>query len=94
MLIVLYFLQSVDEVCVVFLDDVCPKQPVKIAIGGRKMATSHVSRCVYAFSLQGIKRIKCTSLVLRNRSSGFPTRSDINRAVQSQKMPRGLKFRI
>ena len=28
------------------------------------------------------------------RSSGFPTRSDTNRAVQSQKMARGLKFRI
>ena len=26
--------------------------------------------------------------------SGFPTRSDINRVVQSQKMPRGLKFPI
>ena len=30
----------------------------------------------------------------KNRSSGFPTRSDTNRAVQSQKMARGLKFRI
>ena len=29
-----------------------------------------------------------------NRSSGFPTRSDTNRAVQSQKMARGLKFCI
>ena len=29
-----------------------------------------------------------------NRSSGFPTRSDTNRAVQSQKMARDLKFRI
>ena len=29
-----------------------------------------------------------------NRSSGFPTRSDTNRAVQAQKMARGLKFRI
>ena len=29
-----------------------------------------------------------------NRSSEFPTRSDTNRAVQSQKMARGLKFRI
>ena len=29
-----------------------------------------------------------------NRSSGFPTRSDTNRAVQSQKMAIGLKFRI
>ena len=29
-----------------------------------------------------------------NRSSGFPTRSDTNRAVQPQKMARGLKFRI
>ena len=29
-----------------------------------------------------------------NWSSGFLTRSDTNRAVQSQKMARGLKFRI
>ena len=29
-----------------------------------------------------------------NRSLGFPTRSDTNRAVQPQKMARGLKFRI
>ena len=31
---------------------------------------------------------------MRNRSSGFPTRSDTNRAVQPQKIARGLKFRI
>ena len=29
-----------------------------------------------------------------NRSSGFPTRSDTNRAVQPQKIAGGLKFRI
>ena len=29
-----------------------------------------------------------------NRSSGFPTRSDTNRAVQPQRMTWGLKFRI
>ena len=29
-----------------------------------------------------------------NRSSGFPTRSDENRPVQSQKNARSLKFRI
>ena len=29
-----------------------------------------------------------------NRSSGFPTRSDTNRAVQLQKMARSLKLRI
>ena len=34
------------------------------------------------------------SLVVENQSSGFPTRSDINRAAQSPKMARGLKFRI
>ena len=34
------------------------------------------------------------SLVLRKPVFGVPTRSDTNRAVQSQKMPRGLKFRI
>ena len=27
-----------------------------------------------------------------NQSSGFPTRSDINQAVQSQKQAKGLKF--
>ena len=30
----------------------------------------------------------------QNRSSGFPTRSDTNRAVQPQRMTRRLKFRI
>ena len=30
----------------------------------------------------------------KNRSSTFSTRSDTNRAVQLQKMARGLKFRI
>ena len=34
------------------------------------------------------------SLVVKNRSSGFPTRSDTIRAVQPQEMVRGLKFRI
>ena len=31
---------------------------------------------------------------LKKRSSGFPTRSHTNRAVQPQKMARGLKFQI
>ena len=31
---------------------------------------------------------------MRKRSSGFPTWSDTNQAVQLQKMARGLKFRI
>ena len=34
------------------------------------------------------------SLVVKPGLSGFPTRSDTNRAVQQQKMARGLKFRI
>ena len=29
-----------------------------------------------------------------NRSSGFPTRADTNRAVEPQKMARSFKFRI
>ena len=29
-----------------------------------------------------------------NLSSGFPTRSDINWAIQPQKMARGLKFQM
>ena len=35
-----------------------------------------------------------TSRIRENRSSGFPTRSDTNRAVQLHKMAGGLKFRI
>ena len=31
---------------------------------------------------------------MKNRYSGFPTRSHTNRAVQPQKMARGLRFRI
>ena len=31
---------------------------------------------------------------MRKRSSGLPTRSDTNQAVQLQKMARGLKFKI
>ena len=31
---------------------------------------------------------------MRKRSSGFPTRSDTNLAVQPQKISRGLKFQI
>ena len=34
------------------------------------------------------------SLVLRKSVFGFPTRSHTNRAVKSQKMARGLKFRM
>ena len=33
------------------------------------------------------------SFIVGNRSSGFPTRSNTKRAVQPQKMARGLKFR-
>ena len=33
-------------------------------------------------------------IIWASLSSGFPTRSDTNRAVQPQKMARGLKFRF
>ena len=35
-----------------------------------------------------------TSVTRENRSSGFPTLSDTNRLVQSQKIARSLKFRL
>ena len=38
------------------------------------------------------KKIRAASR--ENQSSGFPTRSDTNWAVQPQKMARGLKFQI
>ena len=49
-----------------------------------------------AASWSGVAHIKCqmSLVVKKKRSSGFPTRSDTNRAVQSLNMARGLKFRI
>ena len=48
------------------------------------------------FSRPASPRNRCSSDLLQidMQSSGFPTRSDTNRAVQPQKMTRGLKFRI
>ena len=51
-------LQSVDEVYVVFPDDVGQKQSVKIFIGGKVMTTSQLSRGVYVFSSQGMCVLK------------------------------------
>ena len=45
-------------------------------------------------STNGSKRLSNVPRSEKNRSSGFPTRSDTNRAVQPQKMARGLKFRM
>ena len=39
-------------------------------------------------------RLNSRAATPENRSSGFPTRSDINRPVQLQKQARSLKFRI
>ena len=36
--------------------------------------------------------VSCEPLHVKNTSSGFPTRSSSNSAVQPQKMARGLKF--
>ena len=47
------------------------------------------------FGLLLYRNIPAMSLVVKKkRFSGFPTRSHTNRAVQPQKMARGLKFRI
>ena len=42
----------------------------------------------------GISKEDKRAATRENRSSGFPTRSDTNRPVQSQKQARSLKFRI
>ena len=47
-----------------------------------------------AFNTLRTDRMKILALLLENRSSGFLTRSDTNRALQSLNMARGLKFRI
>ena len=48
------------------------------------------NRWVYCSTEAGIIRASSQE----NRSSGFPTRFNTNRAVQPQKMAGGLKFRI
>ena len=44
--------------------------------------------------LMSLNSISEMSLVVRKPVFGFPTRSDTNKAVQPQKIARGLKFRI
>ena len=44
--------------------------------------------------LQSMEPTTTLSRDTTNRSLGFPTRSDTNRAVQAQKMTRGRKFWI
>ena len=53
-----------------------------------------LSTAGHSYDQSSAKSFTQMSLVLRKRSLGFPTRSDTNRAVQLQKMARGLKFRI
>ena len=51
-------------------------------------------QCFILHELHHKKSYCIVSLVLRKPVFGIPTWSDTNRAVQSQKMARGLKFRI
>ena len=69
----------------------------------RSKPCSHHNRlnpdCSVSKTRKSLKSLQLESMVIlatssENLSSGLPTRSDINRAVQPQKMARGLKFRI
>ena len=53
----------------------------------RGVSNKHCLLSLFSFQLN-LSRVK------RKRSLGFPTRFDTNRAVQPQKMARGLKFLI
>ena len=46
------------------------------------------------FNPAGFNSVNLIKATSENRSSGFPTRSDTNRAGQQQKMATDLKFRI
>ena len=82
------------------------KQMVKLAIDQlrpefERMAGRAAERAVDSKMMKvgrtsrGFMHVICIRAATReNRSSGFPTRSDTNRAVQSQKQARSLKFRI
>ena len=48
----------------------------------------------YMDMMMGVNKSKFTHPVTRKPDFGFPTRSNINQAVQAQRMVRGLKFWI
>ena len=58
-----------------------------------KSRFSHAAHFKLYFTLSCFCQVQL-SLVVRKRSSGLLTWSDTNRAVQQQKMARGLKFWI
>ena len=66
-------------------------------VGGSSSSYPHIliqtDKAAYKTGQKGMFIIISASL-WENRSSGFPTRSDTNRAVQLLKMAIGLKFRI
>ena len=70
----------------------CQLHSIAIDIDGYTGATENVQSGEYLLLSQGSGGNM--GLVVRNRSSGFPTRSDTYRAVQPQKMARSLNFRI
>ena len=75
-----------DEI-IVATTDFSPKHTEVMVI--REIVSARMVR------LQGKENVPFKfSLILRNRSLGFPTRSDTNQAVQPQKMARSFKFRI
>ena len=48
----------------------------------------------FIFDFMRLQKEADFSRIRENLSSGLPTRSDTNQAVQPQRMARGLKFRI
>ena len=64
-----------------------------LAVGGTLNPKSTIQITREGFMLAAITAF-IRAAARENRSSGFPTRSDTNRPVQSQKQARSLKFRI
>ena len=58
-------------------------------VGNSFVSTDFKDECIFFFSFFFLSY---KSLCLRKPTIWFPTRSDTNRAVQSQKMVRGWKF--
>ena len=81
----LIWIQTVGHSDCIFLKDISK------TVNFEKKSADNINACKITYHT---KRRGYEPRCENSRSSGFPTRSDTNQAVQPQKMARGLKFRI
>ena len=83
-IVVLFYLTPIFEIVIVLC-----QEPIREKIICSCLCTVFRVHEIHVFGEKDQK----TQMTRENRSSGFPTRSDTNRPVQSQKQARSLTFR-